>query len=369
MIIGVPKEVKNNENRVALDPTGVGVLVNAGHEVIVETDAGAGSNFINEAYEEHGANVLDYAGDVWEKAEMIMKVKEPQPSEYDYFREGLILFTYLHLANEPELTKALVDNKVTAVAYETIEEGSHLPLLDPMSEVAGRMSTQIGIHYLEKINGGKGIVIGGVPGTPRGTVSIIGGGTVGANAAKIAIGLGANVNILELNAERRRELETEFGDRVQTLASNSGTIAKAVRESDILIGSVLVAGKKAPKLVTTEMVETMDPGTVIVDPAIDQGGNIEGFDEATTHDEPIIKRHGILYYGVANMPGSVPNTASIALAGNTVNYAVQIANAGDILKAVEGKAGFVKGINTYDGQVTYQPVAEDLGYDYKELFK
>ncbi len=365
MIIGLPKEVKDNENRVALDPVSAGVLANAGHELLVEAGAGEGSTFPDQDYEALGAEIVESAAEVWERAEMIVKVKEPQPSEFEYFREGLILFTYLHLSNEEEVTKALVDEGVTAVAYETIEraDGS-LPLLEPMSEVAGAMAGQIGGHYLQKTEGGKGIVPGGVPGTEAGVASIIGGGNVGTHAAEILLGLGMDVRVLELDARRRRELENQFGHaRLKTIASNSGTVHNAVKESDILVGAVLIPGRKAPKLVTQEMLKDFEPGGVIVDPAIDQGGNFEGYDEPTTHSDPVIRENGIVYYGVANMPGAVPNTASQTLAVNTVNYALNIANRG-VEEYAKADPLFALGINTYKGKVTYKPVAEDLGYDY-----
>lgn len=368
MRIGVPKEIKNNENRVSLDPINVGVLVNGGHEVLVEKNAGLGSNFPNEAYHEAGAQIIDSAKSVWEQADMIMKVKEPQESEYQYFRKGLILYTYIHLANEPELAKALVDHKVTAIAYETIEIDGKLPLLEPMSEVAGRMATQIGARFLEKINGGKGLLLSGVPGTKRGTVTVIGGGTVGANAARIAVGMGAKVNILNRSASRQRELDQLFGDSVQTLQSNSVNIAQTVKEADVVISGALDAGSKADKLVTVDMMEAMEDGSVIVDVSIDQGGVFEGFDTPTTHSDPIIKRHGILYYGVSNIPGSVPNTASSALAANTVSYGLKIADASNVLDIARADEGFALGINTHDGYITNEVIANDLGYEYKPLF-
>ncbi|MBU5212762.1 alanine dehydrogenase [Heyndrickxia oleronia] len=363
MIIGVPKEVKNNENRVAMTPAGVVHLLNAGHKVIIETNAGLGSGFTNEEYKQAGAEIIESASDVWAKSDMIMKVKEPLSSEYNYFRKGLILFTYLHLAAEPELTKALVDSEVIAIAYETVTVNRTLPLLSPMSEVAGRMASQIGAQFLEKTKGGKGILLSGVPGVKRGKVTIIGGGMVGTNAAKIAVGLGADVTIIDLNPERLRQLEDIFGTSVQTLMSNPYNIAEAVKESDLVIGSVLIPGAKAPKLVTEEMVKSMQPGSVIVDVAIDQGGNFETVDHITTHDNPTYEKHGVVHYAVANMPGAVPRTSTIALTNVTIPYAVQIATKG-VLKAVNDNPAIKSGVNVANGHVTYEAVAKDLGYDY-----
>ncbi|PAV31637.1 alanine dehydrogenase [Virgibacillus profundi] len=363
MIIGVPKEIKNNENRVAMTPAGVANLLGAGHQVIIEADAGLGSSFTNEEYREAGAEVLESASDVWGKAEMIMKVKEPLSSEYGYFRKGLILFTYLHLANEPELTHALVEHEVTAIAYETITVNNTLPLLTPMSEVAGRMASQIGAQYLEKSKGGKGILLSGVPGVQRGKVTVIGGGVVGTNAAKIALGLGADVTIIDLNPARLRQLEDIFGTSVQTLMSNPYNIAEAVKDSDLVVGSVLIPGAKAPKLVTEDMVKSMQPGSVIVDVAIDQGGNFETVDHVTTHDDPIYEKHDVLHYAVANIPGAVPRTATIALTNVTIPYATQIASKGAV-KAIKENAAIQTGVNVVNGKVTFEAVAKDLGYDF-----
>ncbi|MFD1040378.1 alanine dehydrogenase [Virgibacillus byunsanensis] len=363
MIIGVPKEIKNNENRVAMTPAGVANLINAGQTVIIEKDAGLGSNFKDDEYQQAGAKIIENASDVWKKAEMIMKVKEPLASEYKYFRKGLILFTYLHLAAEPELAKALIDNEVNAIAYESITVNRTLPLLTPMSEVAGRMATQIGAQYLEKSKGGKGILLGGIPGVNRGKVTIIGGGVVGTNAAKIALGLGAEVTILDLNPVRLRELDDIFGSSIQTLMSNPYNIAEAVKDSDLVVGSVLIPGRKAPKLVTEEMVKSMQPGSVIVDVAIDQGGNFETVDHPTTHDDPIYVKHDVLHYAVANIPGSVPRTATVGLTNVTVPYAEQIASKG-IVKAIHDNPAVLSGLNVANGKVTYQAVAQDLGYEY-----
>ena len=363
MIIGVPKEIKNNENRVALTPAGVVNLVNAGQTVIIESGAGLGSSFSDDEYRAAGAEIIESASEVWAKADMIMKVKEPLESEYKYFRKGLILFTYLHLAAEPELTKALVENEVTAIAYETITVNNTLPLLTPMSEVAGRMAAQIGAQFLEKSKGGKGILLSGVPGVKRGKVTIIGGGVVGENAARIAIGLGADVTIIDLNPARLRQLEEIFGNQVQTLMSNSYNIAEAVKDSDIVIGSVLIPGRRAPKLVTKEMVKSMQPGSVIVDVAIDQGGNFETINEPTSHDNPIEVIHDVLHYAVPNIPGAVPRTATVGLTNVTVPYAIQIAQKG-VEKAIETSAPIKTGVNVIAGKITNKAVADDLGYEY-----
>ena len=362
MIIGVPKEIKNNENRVALTPGGVSQLISNGHRVLVETGAGLGSGFENEAYESAGAEIIANPKQVWD-AEMVMKVKEPLPEEYVYFRKGLVLFTYLHLAAEPELAQALKDKGVTAIAYETVSEGRTLPLLTPMSEVAGRMAAQIGAQFLEKPKGGKGILLAGVPGVSRGKVTIIGGGVVGTNAAKMAVGLGADVTIIDLNADRLRQLDDIFGHQIKTLISNPVNIADAVAEADLLICAVLIPGAKAPTLVTEEMVKQMKPGSVIVDVAIDQGGIVETVDHITTHDQPTYEKHGVVHYAVANMPGAVPRTSTIALTNVTVPYALQIANKGAV-KALADNAALRAGLNTANGHVTYEAVARDLGYEY-----
>ncbi|EGL82371.1 alanine dehydrogenase [Caldalkalibacillus thermarum TA2.A1] len=368
MIIGVPKEIKNNENRVALTPAGVMSFVNAGHKVLIQAGAGVGSGFSDEAYVQAGATIIEEAAEIWAKAEMVMKVKEPLPSEYEYFREGLVLFTYLHLAAEPSLAKALLEKGVTAVAYETVEVNGTLPLLTPMSEVAGRMAVQIGAQFLEKPKGGKGILLGSVPGVKRGKVTIIGGGVVGTNAAKIAVGLGADVTIIDLNAERLRQLDDIFGTRINTLMSNAYNIAEAVQESDLVIGAVLIPGAKAPKLVTEEMIRSMEPGSVVVDVAVDQGGIFETVDRITTHDDPVFIKHDVVHYAVANMPGAVPRTSTIALTNVTVPYALQIANKG-IHQAVVDNPALKKGVNVAGGAITYEAVARDLGYPYVPVEK
>lgn len=368
MIIGVVKEIKNNENRVALTPAGVVSFVQAGHKVIVEKGAGIGSGFVDVDYTQSGAEIIELAADVWSQSEMIMKVKEPLESEYKYFRPGLVLFTYLHLAAEPALAQALKDSGVIAIAYETVSVNRTLPLLTPMSEVAGRMSAQIGAQFLQKFNGGKGILLAGVPGVSRGKVTIIGGGIVGTNAAKMAIGLGADVTIIDLSADRLRYLDDVFGNQIKTLISNPFNIAEAVKEADLVIGAVLIPGAKAPKLVTEEMVKTMKPGSVIVDVAIDQGGSVETIDHVTTHDNPTFEKHGVVHYSVANMPGAVPRTSTMALTNATVPYALQIANKG-VVKAISENPALKLGVNAANGEITYEAVAKDLNYEYVPVEK
>lgn len=366
MRIGIPKEIKNNEYRVSLTPAGVLTFKKWGHEIFIEKDAGIGSGFTNEAYREAGATILEEAVNVWKNADMILKVKEPLPIEYNYFREGLILFTFLHLAAEPQLTKILKDKGMIAIAYETVSVNHTLPLLTPMSEVAGRMATQIGAQFLEKFNGGKGILLGGVPGVRRGKVTIIGGGIVGTNAAKIAIGLGASVTLIDLNANRLRELDDIFGNNISTLTSSPYSIAQAVSESDLIIGAVLIPGAKAPKLITEEMVKTMTPGSVIVDVAIDQGGIFETVDHITTHDQPTYTKFDIIHYAVANMPGAVPRTSTMALTNVTIPYALQIANLG-VLQALATNKALASGVNVINKHITHEAVAKDLEYDYVPL--
>jgi alanine dehydrogenase len=363
MRIGIPREIKNNENRVAITPAGVMAFVKAGHEVMVEQNAGLGSGFMNEEYAAAGAQIVEHAAEVWSSADMLMKVKEPLTLEYGYLREGLVLFTYLHLAAEPVLADALIEKGVTAIAYETVEMNRTLPLLTPMSEVAGRMSAQIGAQFLEKPNGGRGILLGGVSGVRRGKVTIIGGGVVGTNAAKIAIGLGADVTIIDLSPDRLRQLEDIFGSEIQTLMSNPFNIAEAVAESDLVIGAVLIPGAKAPKLVTENMVKAMKPGSVIIDVAVDQGGIFETVDRVTTHAEPTYDKHGVVHYAVANMPGAVPRTSTIALTNVTIPYALQIANKG-MSQAIRENKALLLGVNVVGGSITYEAVAKDLGYEY-----
>jgi alanine dehydrogenase len=363
MIVGVPKEIKNNENRVAITPAGVEAMRKAGHTVLIERNAGIGSGISDEAFQKAGAEILPAAKDVFTQADMIMKVKEPLAAEYDLFRPGQILFTYLHLAPEPALTKALLAKEVTGIAYETIEVGRSLPLLTPMSEVAGRMSIQIGAQFLEKPYGGKGILLGGVPGVEPAQVVIVGGGIVGTNAAKMAVGMGARVTILDNSPERMRYLDDLFGGQVVTVMSNSYNIASWVEKADLVVGAVLLPGAKAPKLVTEEMVKTMSPGSVIVDVAIDQGGSVETIDRVTTHSEPTFVKHGVIHYSVANMPGAVARTSTFALTNATLDYALQIANKG-WKKSVADNEALAKGLNVVGGKLTYKAVADALGMQY-----
>ncbi|MBX0357063.1 alanine dehydrogenase [Halobacillus sp. Nhm2S1] len=368
MQIGIPKEIKNNENRVAITPAGAVNLINEGHEVYLESKAGDRSGFSDQQYEEVGVKIVGTAAEAWAQ-QMVLKVKEPLAEEYRYFYEGLILFTYLHLAADEELTKALAEKKVVAIAYETVQaENGSLPLLTPMSEVAGRMATQKGAQYLERTHGGKGILLGGVPGVKRGKVTIIGGGVVGTNAAKIAIGLGADVTMIDLSPDRLRQLDDIFGSSINTLMSNPLNLSEAVKESDLVIGAVLIPGAKAPKLVTEDMVKSMTRGSVIVDVAVDQGGIVETVDHVTTHDDPTYVKHGVVHYAVGNMPGAVPQTSTLALTNVTVPYAIQIANKGFQKACIENSA-LLKGVNVVNGSVTYREVAEAHGLDYMEVEK
>ncbi|NBC68975.1 alanine dehydrogenase [Paenibacillus sacheonensis] len=367
MIIGVPKEIKASEYRVALTPAGAATLKSAGHEVVVQSGAGEGSSFTDEAYAAEGAAILPDAGEVWARADMIMKVKEPLPEEFGYFREGLLLFTYLHLAAAPDLTKALVEKQVSGVAYETIQlANGSLPLLTPMSEVAGRMAVQVGSQFLEAFYGGRGILLGGVPGVPPAEVIILGGGIVGTNAARIALGMGASVVILERSAERMRYIDEVFSGRIRTLMSNSYNIASAVKKADLLIGAVLIPGARAPHLVTEDMVKTMKKGAVIVDVAVDQGGTIATIDRVTTHKDPVYEKHGVLHYAVANMPGAVPRTSTLALTNVTMPYALELAGKG-LPGAVSNNEPLRKGVNTFRGRVTHPQVAEAVGLPYTSV--
>src|SRR5437868_46997 len=357
MLIGVPKEVKDQEWRVGIVPAGVKALTDAGHKVIVQTKAGDGSSMPDEEYKHAGAEIVDTADDVWKRADMVVKVKEPIAQEVKNFRDGLVLFTYLHLAPIPDLTNELLKKNVIGIAYETVTDKNHaLPLLTPMSEVAGRMSVQVGASYLEKEKGGRGVLLGGVPGVPPASVVIIGGGIVGTHAAKIAMGMGANVTIIDVNLNRLRELDDIFGGRVHTLASTSYSIAKSTAEADLVIGGVLIPGAAAPKLVTKQMVSRMKPGAVIVDVAIDQGGCIETA-RPTTHSDPANVVDGGVHYCVTNMPGSVPHTSTLALTNATLPYVLKLAQMGAVA-AIKADSGIREGVNTYKGHVTYKAVAE-----------
>lgn len=366
MIVGVPKEIKNNENRVGLVPSGVKALKQHGHTVLVQTMAGHGIGLSDEDYRKAGATIVETAKEVFAKAEMIVKVKEPLPEEYNLLKEGQILYTYLHLAPAPQLTKALMERKVSAIAYETIQpDDGSLPLLTPMSEVAGRMSTQIGAHLLEKANGGKGVLLGGVPGVQRAKVTVIGGGVSGINAAKIAAGMGAHVNILDVSARRLEYIDHVFGGTVQTLFSNFENIEKSVREADLVIGAVLLPGAKAPKLVSKDLVAEMSPGSVIVDIAIDQGGCIETI-KPTSHDNPTYSVDGVIHYAVPNMPGAVARTSTYALTNVTLKYCLMLADIG-FKEAIAKDAALYKGVNVFNGKVAYQQVAKDLGLPYEAV--
>jgi alanine dehydrogenase len=365
MIIGVPKEIKTREYRVGMTPAGVRQLLKRGHAVNVEKGAGEGSGIKDEQYVQAGATIVPTAKDAW-AADMVVKVKEPQRSEYVQFRSGLILYTYLHLAAEPVLTRALVDAGVTSIAYETIElEDRSLPLLRPMSEVAGRMAVQVGATCLEKERGGKGVLLGGVPGTRRGRVVILGGGVVGRNAATVAIGMGAQVTVIDIKAETMSYLEDVFGGAVETLYSNPDNIEDAVRRADLVVGAVLVTGAVAPKLVTGDMIADMEPGSVVVDVAVDQGGCIETC-RPTDHDKPTYEVHGVVHYCVPNMPGAVAQTSTWALTNTTIAYAERIAQSG-LVRAVENDKALSLGVNTYAGHVTYGPVAQAHGLPHKHL--
>jgi len=364
MRIGVPKEIKAQENRVALTPAGVDAFVQAGHEVFVEVNAGVGSGFLDAEYEKRGAKLLKTPKEIFDTADMIMKVKEPLSSEYALMREDQIVFTYLHIAPNPELTKALLDRKVIGIAYETVQlANGGLPLLAPMSEVAGRMSIQIGAHLLENINGGRGMLLGGVSGVEKAKVAVIGGGVVGLNAAKMAYGMGAQVTVIDISGSRLAYIDDVFDGHVNTLISNSYNIETAVCESDLVVGAVLIPGAKAPKLVKEYMVKQMKPGAVLVDVAIDQGGSIETIDRITTHSEPSFIKHGVVHYSVANMPGAVPRTSTFALTNATLPYALKIASLG-AEAAMKADQALLKGLNTYKGALTYAPVAEAQGLAY-----
>ena len=364
--IGIPKEILNNENRIALTPAGVHTLTSNGHDVFLETLAGEGAGFSDEEYVEAGAQVVQTAQEAWDN-EMVMKVKEPLEEEFQFIKKDQIIFTYFHLASQPVLTEELIAKEAIAIAYETVQlEDRSLPLLTPMSEVAGYMATQIGAQFLEKTKGGKGILLSGITGVKPGNVVIIGGGVVGTNAAKRAVGLGANVTIFDLNPNRLKELTEYFGNSVNVLMSNSFDIAEAIAEADLAVGSVLIPGAKAPVLVTEEMVESMEEGSVIIDVAIDQGGNFATSDRVTSHDEPIFTKYGVLHYAVPNMPGAVPRTATTGLTNATIPFALQLANKGYKVAAQDNPA-LAKGINVLQGQVTNEGVAAALDYDYVNL--
>lgn len=366
MRVGCPKEIKPQEGRVGLTPAGVDALVRAGHEVYIECNAGIESGFADSEYASVGAQILATPAEVYSVADMIVKVKEPLAPEYELLKEGQTLFTYLHLAPDPGQVQVLLRKKITAIAYETVQlaDGS-LPLLAPMSEVAGRLAVQIGAHLLEANCGGRGILLGGVTGVEKANVVIVGGGNVGLNAARAAAGFGANVTVLDLNIKRLAYLDDIFSGRVQTLLSNSYNIANAVKNADLVVGCVLIPGAKTPKLVTEDMVKTMRPGSVLVDVAIDQGGSIETIDRITTHSNPYYTKYGVLHYSVANMPGAVPRTSTLALTGATLPYAVKIANMG-AKAACKADPALLKGLNTCDGHLTFKAVADAQGLEYTD---
>lgn len=365
MRVGIIKEIKNNENRVALPPSGVYELVRGGHEVWVEKDAGVGSGIPDELYTEVGAKIVS-TDEAW-SSEFVMKVKEPLQEEYKYFRKDLILFTYLHLAANKPLTEELMKSGVTTIAYENVQlEDGSLPLLAPMSEIAGRMAAQLGAQYLERPNGGKGILLAGVPGVKKGNVVVIGGGVAGMNAAKIAHGLGARVTILDVNLQRLKELDNIFNGQIQTLSSNAINIQETLKTADLVVGAVLLPGHKAPTLVTKEMVQNMPEDSVIVDIAIDQGGIFETGSKVTTHDDPTYKNEGVIHYAVANMPGAVPQTATYALSNATIQFAKLLVSR-PLPEVLRENAALARGVNTYQGSLTIEAVAEDLGMTYTPL--
>jgi alanine dehydrogenase len=360
MVIGIPKEIKDKEFRVAVVPSGVRVLIEAGHRVLIERGAGNGCGITDDAFVRAGAEMIDSPEELYGAAEMVAKVKEPLPQEYPYLREGLLLFTFLHLAPLPDLTDRLIESGCIAIAYETVElPNGTLPLLTPMSEVAGRISVQVGAYYLMGAQGGRGILLGGVPGVERGSVAILGGGTVGLNAARIAVGMGAEVTVLNRGLDRLRSLDDLFGGRVKTLQSNPFTIERVVAECDLLVGAVLVTGARAPKLVTREMVSQMKSGAVIVDVSVDQGGCVETV-RPTTHSEPVYAVDGVIHYGVTNMPGAVPRTSTLALTNATLPYLLTIANLG-FARAVSKDDALARGVNVCRGQITCPAVAEAQG--------
>jgi len=365
MIVGGPKEIKDHEYRVAMTPGGVHQLIVHGHQVWVQAGAGDGSGFADSEYAKAGAKVVPTAAEAW-SAQLVVKVKEPQPCEYEFLRPDLTLFTYLHLAADEELTREMMARGPTGIAYETVElPNGSLPLLTPMSEVAGRMAVQVGAHYMEKENGGRGKLLSGVPGVRPADVVIVGGGVVGSNAAQVASGMGAQVFVFDINLDRLRYLDEVMHGRLVTLSSNPLSLAEAVRRADLLIGAVLIKGTKAPKLVTCQMVSTMTPGSVVVDVAVDQGGCIETT-HPTTHSDPIYFVDGVLHYCVANMPGAVPRTSTYALSNATLPYVVKLAEMGTEA-AIQADPALARGVNTYKGKITYPGVAEAFDLEYTPL--
>ena len=366
MIIGIPKEIKKREYRVSIVPAGVKTLVHAGHRVLIEKKAGEGSGISDEDYIRSGAEVRESKEDIWDEAEMIMKVKEPLPPEYDLTHEGQIIFTYFHLAPERELTEVLLKRKVIGIAYETIElDDGTLPLLTPMSEIAGRMAVHVGAYFLQKEHNGRGVLLGGVPGVEPADVVILGGGVVGTNAAKIALGMGANATVLDIDLNRLRYLDDIYFGRIKTLMSNVQNLGEAVARADLLIGGILIHGARTPHIVTRDMVSSMRKGTVIVDVAVDQGGCVETT-RPTSHDDPIYEVDGVVHYCVANMPGAVARTSTFALTNTTFPYCLKVANMG-YREAMRSDKALMRGLNIHDGKVTYKPVAEALNLEYREV--
>lgn len=364
MIIGIPKEIKNNENRVSITPAGVHALSLREHKILIEKGAGVGSGISDEQYKDAGALLINDVQNIYERADLIVKVKEPIEREYSLFKEEQSLFTYLHLAPNPQLTQMLLDKKITSIAYETVQNtNGSLPLLIPMSEVAGRMSVQVGATMLQKYNGGAGILLGGVSGVLPAEVVVLGAGTVGINAIKMAVGLGARVTVIDINKTRLAYIDDVFNGRVSTLVGNNYHIAEMTSKADLVISGVLVAGARAPKLITEDMVKNMKDGSVIVDVAIDQGGSVETMDRVTTHDNPCYEKFGVIHYSVANMPGAVPKTSTYALTGSTLPYLLDIADRGPV-NAIKKDRSLLAGLNTYQGKITYKAVAEALGYSY-----
>ena len=364
MIVGVPKEVKDRETRVALTPAGAKALVDLGHTVLIESGAGALSAFTDAEYQAAGATMIEHAAKVWSDSNLVIKVKEPVETEFGFFRPDLTLFTYLHLAPLPELTNRLLEAKITGIAYETVRDtAGTLPLLTPMSEVAGRMSIQVGASYLQSEHGGRGVLLGGVPGVPPAKVCILGGGIVGTNAAKMALGMGADVTIVDLNLNRLRELDDIFNGRIKTLASNTYNITRAVQQAELVVGGVLIPGASAPKILTAAMVKQMKPGAVVVDVAIDQGGCIETA-RPTKHSDPSYVVDGVVHYCVTNMPAAVPNTSTLALTNATFPYVAQLANRG-AEAAMKFNSGLAQGLNTYQGQLAFAGVAESQHRSWK----
>ena len=366
MIVGVPREIKVQEYRVALTPEGVAEFIKNGHSVIVENNAGIGSSISNESFVAAGATIIESADQLWQQAELILKVKEPIAAEYSRMRENQILFTYLHLAASKACTDALIKSKTTAIAYETVEVDGSLPLLIPMSEVAGRMATQVGADALLKPKGGRGVLLAGVPGVSPGKVIVIGAGIAGLNAAVIALGMGADITVLDKSAKRLAHIDQVYGGRIKTLMSSTVSIQKSIYDADLVIGAVLIPGAKAPKVVTNQDVAKMKSGSVLVDIAIDQGGCFED-SKPTTHENPTYQVHESIFYCVANMPGAVPVTSTYALTNVTLPFALQIANLG-WHKALAANPNLAKGLNTHDGKVTYKAVAEAHGYEFSPIF-